>query len=30
MSETHSETDWERVRAFREGDPIPYDAEDGP
>ena len=23
-------TDWQRVRAFREGDPIPYDREDGP
>lgn len=23
-------TDWRRVRAFREGDPIPYDPEDGP
>ena len=23
-------TDWNRVLAFKEGDPIPYDAEDGP
>lgn len=23
-------TDWQRVRAFREGAPIPYDPEDGP
>jgi uncharacterized protein (DUF4415 family) len=25
-----SETDWERVRAYKEGDYIPYDPEDGP
>ncbi len=25
-----SETNWERVLAHREGDPIPYEAEDGP
>jgi uncharacterized protein (DUF4415 family) len=25
-----SETNWERVLANREGDPIPYEAEDGP
>jgi uncharacterized protein (DUF4415 family) len=25
-----SETDWDRVRAFKEGDHIPYDPEDGP
>jgi uncharacterized protein (DUF4415 family) len=23
-------TDWARVRAYKEGDPIPYDPEDGP
>jgi uncharacterized protein (DUF4415 family) len=25
-----SETDWARVKAYREGDHIPYDPEDGP
>lgn len=30
MKSSKSLTDWERVRAFREGDPIPYDPEDGP
>jgi uncharacterized protein (DUF4415 family) len=25
-----SETDWARVKAYREGDPIPYEPEDGP
>jgi uncharacterized protein (DUF4415 family) len=25
-----SQTDWERVRAYKEGDHIPYDPEDGP
>jgi uncharacterized protein (DUF4415 family) len=25
-----SETDWKRVRAFKEGEPIPYDRNDGP
>jgi uncharacterized protein (DUF4415 family) len=25
-----SETDWARVRAYKEGDYIPYDPEDGP
>lgn len=25
-----SETDWERVLAYREGDAIPYEPEDGP
>ncbi|MGA3264460.1 MAG: BrnA antitoxin family protein [Terracidiphilus sp.] len=30
MNKTKSETDWERVRAYKEGDPIPYDPEDGP
>jgi uncharacterized protein (DUF4415 family) len=30
MNKTKSETDWERVRVFKEGDPIPYEPEDGP
>lgn len=30
MNKTESETDWERVRAFNEGDAIPYEPEDGP
>lgn len=30
MSGNKSLTDWERVKAFREGDHIPYDPEDGP
>jgi len=30
MKKTQSETDWERVLAFDEGDRIPYDPEDGP
>jgi uncharacterized protein (DUF4415 family) len=30
MKETSSETSWERVLAFKEGDKIPYEAEDGP
>ena len=30
MKKTQSETDWERVLAFNEGDRIPYDPEDGP
>jgi uncharacterized protein (DUF4415 family) len=30
MSSTKSQTDWDRVKAFKEGDPIPYDPEDGP
>jgi uncharacterized protein (DUF4415 family) len=30
MNSTKSETDWERVRAFKEGDTIPYEPEDGP
>jgi len=25
-----SETDWDRVLAYKDGDPIPYDPEDGP
>jgi uncharacterized protein (DUF4415 family) len=30
MNETQSETDWKRVLAFKEGNPIPYKPEDGP
>jgi len=30
MNKTKSETNWERVLAVKEGDPIPYDPEDGP
>ena len=30
MNKTQSETDWRRVLALREGDPIPYEPEDGP
>jgi uncharacterized protein (DUF4415 family) len=30
MTQTKSETDWDRVLAYKEGDPIPYDPEDGP
>jgi uncharacterized protein (DUF4415 family) len=30
MNSTKSETDWGRVRAFKEGDAIPYASEDGP
>jgi len=30
MKKTASETNWERVLAFKEGDKIPYEAEDGP
>ena len=30
MSKAKSETDWERVTAAKEGDPIPYEPEDGP
>ncbi|MFZ1084120.1 MAG: BrnA antitoxin family protein [Terracidiphilus sp.] len=30
MNATQSETDWERVLAFKEGDAIPYEPEDGP
>jgi uncharacterized protein (DUF4415 family) len=29
MSKAKSETDWERVTAAKEGDPIPYEPEDG-
>jgi len=30
MNTTKSETDWERVQAFKAGDAIPYEPEDGP
>jgi uncharacterized protein (DUF4415 family) len=30
MNRTPSETDWERVLATKEGDPIPYESGDGP
>ncbi|MGD1063829.1 MAG: BrnA antitoxin family protein [Terracidiphilus sp.] len=30
MKKTQSKTDWKRVLAYREGDPIPYEPEDGP
>jgi uncharacterized protein (DUF4415 family) len=30
MNATQSETNWERVQAFKEGDAIPYEPEDGP
>jgi uncharacterized protein (DUF4415 family) len=30
MSKIKTETDWDRVLAFKEGAPIPYDPEDGP
>jgi uncharacterized protein (DUF4415 family) len=30
MSTSKSETNWERLLAFKEGDRIPYEAEDGP
>ena len=30
MSETKTETDWDRVLAFKEDAPIPYSPEDGP
>ena len=30
MSKTKTETDWDRVLAFKEGAPIPYEPEDGP
>jgi uncharacterized protein (DUF4415 family) len=30
MNKTKSETDWVRVLAFKESDPIPYESEDGP
>lgn len=30
MKKTQSKTDWDRVLAYKEGQPIPYDPEDGP
>jgi len=30
MNKTKSETDWDRVLAFKEGDQIPYEQGDGP
>ncbi len=30
MNKTKSETDWNRVLAFKESAPIPYEPEDGP
>lgn len=30
MKKTPSKTDWKRVLAHQEGDPIPYEPEDGP
>lgn len=30
MKKTNSETDWDRVLAYKEGDRIPYEPEDGP
>ncbi len=30
MNTTPSETNWERVLAFKEGDKVPYEPEDGP
>jgi uncharacterized protein (DUF4415 family) len=30
MKKTQSETDWDRVLAFKEGDRIPYEPADGP
>lgn len=30
MKETQSKTDWNRVLAYKEGDRIPYEPEDGP
>jgi uncharacterized protein (DUF4415 family) len=30
MKKTQTETDWNRVLAYKEGDPIPYEPEDGP
>lgn len=30
MKKTQSKTDWKRMLAFKEGDPIPYEPEDGP
>ena len=30
MKKTQSKSDWNRVLAHKEGDPIPFDPEDGP
>jgi len=30
MKKTPSKTDWDRVRAYKEGDRLPYEPEDGP
>ena len=30
MKKTPSKTDWKRVLAFKDGDPIPYEPADGP
>jgi uncharacterized protein (DUF4415 family) len=30
MKKTQSKTDWDRVLAFKESDPIPFEPEDGP
>ena len=30
MKKTQSKTDWDRVLAYKEGDRIPYEPEDGP
>jgi len=30
MKKTQSKTDWNRVLAYKEGDPIPYAPQDGP
>jgi uncharacterized protein (DUF4415 family) len=30
MKKTRTKTDWDRVLAYKEGDPIPYRPEDGP
>jgi len=30
MNKRKSQTDWKRVKAIKEGDPIPYSPEDGP
>jgi len=30
MKKTQSKTDWHRVLAYKEGDPIPYESGDGP
>ncbi len=30
MKKTQSKTDWDRVLAHKEGEPIPYEPEDGP